>query len=157
MDVCNLVSDSSALCKTNLNIWEFTVHILLNPGLKNFEHYLLACEMSAIVQESEHSLALPLFEIGMKTDPFQSCCQCWVFQICWHIECSTFTASFLMIWNSSAGIPSPPPALFIVMLPKAHLTSHSRTSDSKWADQRDYLDHEDLFWKVFLCILATSS
>jgi len=52
---------------------------------------LLACEMSAIVQYFEHSLALPFFGIGMKTDLFQSCGHCWVFQICWHIECSTFT------------------------------------------------------------------
>ena len=46
----------------------------------------------------------------------------------WHIECSTWTASSCRIWNSSAEISSPPPALFIVMLPKAHLTSHSRMS-----------------------------
>ena len=44
------------------------------------------------------------------------------FQICWHIECSTFTASSFRIWNSSTGIPSPPLALFIGMLSKAHLT-----------------------------------
>ena len=68
----------------------------------------------------------------MKTDLFQSCGYCWVFQICWHIECSTFTASSFRIWNGSAGIPSPPLALFIVMLPKAHLTSHSRMSGSRW-------------------------
>ena len=54
---------------------------------------LLACEMSAIVQYFEHSLSLPFFGIGMKTDLFQSCGYCWVFQICWHIECSTFPAS----------------------------------------------------------------
>ena len=54
---------------------------------------LLACEMSAIVQWFEHSLALPFFGIRMKTDLFQSCGHCWVFQICWHIECSSFTAS----------------------------------------------------------------
>ena len=42
--------------------------------------------------------------IGMKTDLFQSCCRCWVFQICWHIECSSFTASSFRIWNSLAGI-----------------------------------------------------
>ena len=68
----------------------------------------------------------------MKTDLFQSCGHCWVFQICWHIECSTFPASSLRIWNSSTGIPSPPLALFVVMLPKAHLTSHSRMSGSRW-------------------------
>ena len=83
--------------------------------------FLLACEMSAIVQLFEHSLALPFFGIGMKTDLFQSCGHCWVFQICCHIECNTFTASPFRIWNSTTGIPSPPLALFIVMLPKAHL------------------------------------
>ena len=54
---------------------------------------LLACETSAIVQYFEHSVALPFFGIGMKTDLFQSCGHCWVFQICWHTECSTLIAS----------------------------------------------------------------
>ena len=47
--VGNLISGSSAFSKTNLNIWKFMVHVLLKPGLENFEHYLLACEMSATV------------------------------------------------------------------------------------------------------------
>ena len=68
----------------------------------------------------------------MKTDIFQSCGHCWVFQICWHNEYSTFTASSFRIWNSSTGIPSPPLALFIAMLPKAHLPSHSRMSGTRW-------------------------
>ena len=72
------------------------------------------------------SLALPFFGIGMKTDLFQSCGHCWVFQICWHIEYSTFTASSFRIWNCSTGMPSLPLALFVVMLPKVHLTSYSR-------------------------------
>ena len=38
-DVCNLISGSSAFCKPSLYIWKFTVHILLKPGLENFEHY----------------------------------------------------------------------------------------------------------------------
>ena len=38
-DVGNLISGSSAFSKSNLNIWKFTVHVLLKPGLKNFEHY----------------------------------------------------------------------------------------------------------------------
>ena len=68
----------------------------------------------------------------MKADLLQSCGHCWVFQICWHIECSTFTASSFRTWSSSTGIPSRPLSLFIVKLPKAHLTSHSRMSGSRW-------------------------
>ena len=38
-DVGNLISGSSAFSKCSLNIWKFSVHILLKPGLENFEHY----------------------------------------------------------------------------------------------------------------------
>ena len=48
VDVHNLISGSSAFSKSSLNIWKFMVHVLLKPGLENFEH-LLECEMSAIV------------------------------------------------------------------------------------------------------------
>ena len=37
-DVGDLISGSSAFSKTNLNLWKFTVHVLLKPGLENFEH-----------------------------------------------------------------------------------------------------------------------
>ena len=112
-DVGNLISGFSAFSKSSLNIWKFSVHVLLKPCLENFEHYFAS---NCAVQ---HSLALPFFGIGMKTELSQSCSHCWVFQICWHIECSTWTASSFRIWNSSAGIPSPLLALFIVMLPKS--------------------------------------
>jgi len=108
---------------------------------------LLVCEMSAIVWQFEHSLALPFLGIGMKTDLFQSHGHCWVFQICWHIDCSTFTASSFRIWNSSIEIPSLPLALFIVMLYKAHLTSHSRMSGSKWVITPSWLSGS---WRSFL-------
>ena len=108
---------------------------------------LLACEMSAIVQSFEHSLALCFFGIVMKTDLFQSCGHWWVFQICWHIEWNTFTASSFRIWNSSTGIPSPLLALFIVILPKAHLTSHSRMSGSRWVITPLWLSGS---WRSFL-------
>ena len=39
VNVGHLVSGSSAFSKTSLNIWKFTVHVLLKPGLENFEHY----------------------------------------------------------------------------------------------------------------------
>ena len=83
----------------------------------------------------------------MKTDLFQSCGHCWVFQMCWHIECSTFTASSLRIWNSSTGILSPPLALFVVMLSKTHLTSHCRISGSSWVITPSWLSRS---WSSFL-------
>ena len=39
VDVGNLIFGSSAFSKSSLNIWKFTVHVLLKPGLENFEHY----------------------------------------------------------------------------------------------------------------------
>ena len=108
---------------------------------------LLVFERSAIVQQLEQCLALPFFGIGMKIDIFQSCGYCWVFQICWHIECSTFTASSFRIWNKSTGIPSPPLALLVVMLSKVHLTSHSRMSGSRWVITPSWLSWS---WRSFL-------
>ena len=119
---------------------------------------LLACEMRATVRYFELSLALPFFGIGMKTDLFQSCGHCWVFQFCWHIECNTSTASSFRIWNSSAGIPSLPLALFVVMLPKAYLSSQSRISGFRWVTTPLWLSESlRLFYTVLLCILSTSS
>ena len=83
----------------------------------------------------------------MKTDLFQSHGLCWVFQIFWHIKCSTFTASSFRIWNNSTKIPSPPLALFVVMLPKAHLTSHSRMSGCRWVISPSWLSGS---WRSFL-------
>ena len=39
IDVGNLISGSSAFSKSRLNMWQFLVHVLLKPGLENFEHY----------------------------------------------------------------------------------------------------------------------
>ena len=120
---------------------------------------LIACEMSVIVWYPEYPLVLPFFGIGVKTDFFQTCGHCWVFQICWHIEYSTFTASSFRIWNSSTGIPSPPLALILVMLPKAHLIFHSRIPYSRWVIIPSWLSGSlrSFFLIVLLCILATSS
>ena len=104
----------------------FSVQVLLKPCLKDFEHYL-ASMWNEHKWYYEYSLALPVWGIGMKTNTFQSCGHCWVFQICWHNEWNTLTALFLGILNSSAGIQTPPLSLFII-LPEDHLTSHSRTS-----------------------------
>ena len=118
------------------------VHVSLKPGLENFEHYF-----ASVWDECNCTVVWTFFGTGMKTDLFQSWGHCWVFQICSHIECNTFTASYFRILNSSTGIPSPPLALFIMMLPKAHLTSHSRMSGSGWVITPLWLSGS---WRSFL-------
>ena len=133
LDVDNLISGYSAFSKSSLKIWKFLVHILLKASLENFEHYF-----ANVWDECNCVVVWTFFGIAFLWNwddnwPFPVLCQCWVFQICWHIECSTLTASSSRISNSSAEIPSPPLTLFLVMLLKAHLTSHSRMSGSWWA------------------------
>ena len=108
-----------------LAIWSLVPLPFLNPAWNSGRSWFTYC-WSLAWRILLASLAMLSFAIGKKTDLFQSCGHCWVFHICWHIECSTLLASSFRIWNSSTGIPSPPLALFIVMLPKTHLTSHSR-------------------------------
>ena len=152
---------SSAFSKSSLDISKFSVHILgSKPSLKDFELYLVSLWNKHNCPEVWTFFGIA-FGIGMKTDLFQSCGHCWVFQICLHIECSTLTASSFRIWNSSAGIPSPPLALFVVMLPKAHLTSCSRISGSRWMTTswwlsrslRAFLYSSVYSWHLFLASL----
>ena len=49
-DVGNLISGSYAFSKSSLNIWIFTIHILLKPGLENFEHYFASVWDESVVQ-----------------------------------------------------------------------------------------------------------
>ena len=52
-DVGNLISSSSAFYKSSLDIWKYMIHVLLKPGLENFEYYFasnVVCEMSAFVR-----------------------------------------------------------------------------------------------------------
>ena len=152
-DVGNLISGSSAFSKSSLYVWKFSVHVLLKPGLENFEHYF-----TRVWDECNCMVVWTFFGLGMKTDHFQSCGHCWVFQICWCFDYNTFTALSFRIWNHSTGIPSPPLALFIVMLPKACLTLYFRIFGSGWVITPSWLSgHEDLFCIVLLCIFAISS
>ena len=156
-DVGNLISGSSAFSKISWNIWNFMVHVLLKPGLENFQPYF-----TSMWDECNCGVVWAFFGIVFlwdwkKTDLFRPCSHCWVFQICCHNECSTFTASSFRTWNNSMEIPPPPLALFVVMLPKAHLTLHSRISGSRWVITPLLLSWSwRSFCIVLLCILATS-
>ena len=130
LDAGTLISDSSAFSKSSLNIWKFLLHILLEHGLENCMHYF-----AGMWDERNCAVVSTFFGIALLWNwnenwYFPLLGHCWFSQICGHIECSTFTALSFRIWNNSTGIPSPPLASFIVLLPKAHLTSHSRMSRS---------------------------
>ena len=132
-DVGNLISAFSAFSKSSLNIWKFTVHILLKPDLENFEHYF-----ASMWNECNCAVVWIFFGIAFLWDLNEN----WPSPVLWPLPSFpnllaywvqfTFTASAFRIWNNSTGIPSPPLALFIMVLPKAHLTSHSRMFGSRW-------------------------
>ena len=154
MDVDNLISGSSAFSKSSLNIWNFTVHILLKPSLENLERYFAnvwdVCNCTVVWtffaiaflwdwNENWHSpVLLPLLS-------FPNLLAYWV----QHIN----RIIFFRIWNSSAGIPSPPLTLLIAMLPKAHLTSHSRISGSRWVITPSwFVLFVKIFFVQFFCV-----
>ena len=125
-----------------LAIWSLVPPIFLNPACISeyswFRHFWsLAWKILNIILLAYEVVStffgIAFFEIGMKTDLFHPVATVErVFQICWHIECSTLTETSIRILNSSTRISLPPLALFVVMLPKAHLMSCSRMSDSRW-------------------------
>ena len=75
-DIGKFISGFSTFSKTSLNIWKFSIHILLKTGLENFKHYFASVRDGCNCMEFENSLALPFFGIQMKTDLFQSCGHC---------------------------------------------------------------------------------
>ena len=112
--------------------------MLLKPSLKKFEHNL-----ASMWNESNLYGNLNIFwyylSLGLEWKlNFSSPEATASFPNYWH-GCSALSASSFRTWNSSAGIPSPPLTLFIVMLPKAHLTSHSRMSGSMWVTTPSWL------------------
>ena len=65
MDIAKLIPGSSSFSKSSLNIWKFMVHVLLKPGLENFEHYC-----TSMWDECNCVVVWTFFGIGMKTDFF---------------------------------------------------------------------------------------
>ena len=118
-DVGNLISGSSVFSKTWLNIRNFTVYVLLKPGLENFEHYI-----TSMWDECNCAVVWAFFGIAFLWNWNEN----WPFPVLWPLLSfpnlltqwvQHFHSIIFQDWNSSTGIPSPPPALFIVMLPKA--------------------------------------
>ena len=139
VNVINLIFGSCAFSKPSLDIWKFLVHKMLKPSMQDSKQTFLAWEISVIVPWCEHSLVLPFLGIEIRIDFFQSFGHCLVFQICWHIVYNTLIALSFRVLNSSTGIPSHPLALLTAVLPKAYLTSHSRTSGSEWLTTLSWL------------------
>ena len=77
IDVGNLISGSSAFSKSSLNIWKFTVHILLKPGLKNFEHYF-----ASVWDECNCSVVWTSFGIAFLWDWNEN----WPFPVLWPLR-----------------------------------------------------------------------
>ena len=99
MDVANLISGSSAFSKSSLNIWKFSVHILLKPSLENFEHYF-----ASVWNECNCAVLWTFFGIAFLWDWNEN----WPFPVLWPLlnfpnllayECSTLTATSFKIWN----------------------------------------------------------
>ena len=113
-DVRNLISGSFAFSKTSLNVWKFMGHVLLKPGLENCEH-----DFTSVQDECKCAVVWAFFSISFLWDlnenrPFPVLWPLLSFPNCWHIECSTFTASSFRIWNSSTRILSPPLAYYVI-------------------------------------------
>ena len=133
-DFGNLISGSSAFSKSSLYIWKFLVHVCRSLAWRILSITLPACEVTATVVLSLnilwHCPSLGLewkltFSSPVATAEFSKFADI--------VSEALLTASSFRVWKHSAGILSPPPlALFIVMLSKAHLTSHSKMSGSRW-------------------------
>ena len=74
MDVGNLNSGFSAFSKSSLNIWKFTVHVLLKPGLENFEHYF-----TSVWEECNCAVIWTFFGIALLWDWSEN----WPFPVLW--------------------------------------------------------------------------
>ena len=157
VNVGNLISGSSAFAKPSLYIWKFSVHVLLKPSLKDFDYNLIS-----MWHEHRCIVVWTFFGTALLWDWKDN----WAFLVLWPlpsfpnllkywVQC--FDSISFRILNRSTGIPSPPLALFVVMLSMAHLTSDSRMSGSRWVTTPSWLSKSlRFFCIVLLCILATS-
>ena len=105
-DVGNLISGCSPFSKRSLNIWKFTVHILLKPGLENFEHYL-----TSVWDECNCAVVSAFFDIAFLWDWNEN----WPFPVLWpllkhkHLVADFVMLSLIMKMTSPLQIMSTPP------------------------------------------------
>ena len=150
-NVGNLISGFSALSKPSFQIWKFSFHILLRPCLKN----------NLTSMQNEHSC--PIIWTFFSTAVLCYWDENWPFPVLWpllsfpnllaygmqNFNSIIFQDLKQLSWNSI----TPPLALFIVMLPKAHLTSHSRMSGSRWVTIPSWLSQSlRPFFVQFFCV-----
>ena len=130
--------------------------MLPKASLKDFDHNLISmwnkCNCTVWI----------IFGIALLWDWDEN----WPFPVLWPLQSfpnlvywvQHFNSNVFRILNRSAGIPSPTVILYIVMLPKAHLTTSSRMSNSRWLTASLWLSESlRLFCIALLCILATFS
>ena len=134
-NIGNLIAGSSTFSKPRFNIWKFLVQLMLKPSLEDFEHSLTSLE-----DECNHPVVWTFFSTALlgnwdKDWPFPVLWPLLVFQICWHIECSTLIALSFRNLNSSAGIPSPPLDLLAAVSP------YSVLSVASWPAHLDGMAH----------------
>ena len=130
-DIGNLISGSSAFSKTSLNIWKFSVHVLLKPGFENFEHYF-----TSVWDECNCAVVWAFFGIAFLRDWNEN----WPFPVLWpllsfpnllaywvqHFNSIIFQDLKQLNWNSITSN-----SFVRSDVSKAHLTSHSMMSGSR--------------------------
>ena len=137
VNVGNLISSCSTSLKLSLHTWKFSVHVLLKPSLEDFEYNL-----AGMWNECTCTVVWTFFGIILLWDWNEN----WRFLVLWPLLTFPNLLTYwvqhfnsIRILNSSDVISSPLLALFVVMLPKAHLTSHSRMSSYSWVTTPSWL------------------
>ena len=137
VDVGNLIFVSPAFSKSSLYIWKFSVHMLLKPSLKDFEHCL-----ASMWNECTCAISWTFFGIAFLWGWSEN----WPFPVLWPLlsfpnllALSAALSQHHLLGFEIAQVEFHHLRLFVVMLLKAHLTSHSRMSGCRWVTTPSWL------------------
>ena len=162
MNVDSLISSSSAFSKSSLYIWKFSVHVLLKPSLKGFEHYLVS-----IWNECSCVVVWTLIGIALLWEWYEN----WYFPVLWPLLSFPYLLAYwVQHFNSHHLLGFEIAQLNSVtftwlfcrdasyLTSKAHLTSNSKMSGSRWVITPSWLSKSlRSFRRVLLYIAATTS